>query len=412
MNLATADTVILYDSDWNPQNDLQAQARAHRIGQKRQVNIYRLVTAKSVEEEILERAKRKMVLDKLVIQTMDMDAQGRTKVRMGGPDLNAKELDAILKFGAEDLFKEADDDRQPEEMDIDEILRRAETHEGGGPAGASEELLQQFKTVDIAIEEEPEVAVKSWEDILPAAEIETAKRLDEEASRPEALKPRARTQIAAFAPDEPDSAPAPKRKKSKGGGGNREKKGGDGLSVSTVRRLINAMRKFGNVSTHLKEIMGSMGEDAPGEADVMALASRLERACEKALAEKQGPAMFEGIQVNAKELLKRRDDMSLLVHRVNMASSFRLPFVVHKPTWDIEWSPQQDAKLLQGVLRHGFGQWAVIRADDTLGLGSILPEDKTRKPQGNHLDTRLEMLLKKLRSSESNVLEASAGIEG
>merc|ERR1739838_1249153 len=57
INLATADTVIIFDSDWNPQNDLQAQARAHRIGQKEQVNVYRLVTKNSVEEEIIERAK-------------------------------------------------------------------------------------------------------------------------------------------------------------------------------------------------------------------------------------------------------------------------------------------------------------------------------------------------------------------
>ncbi|VDK67509.1 unnamed protein product [Anisakis simplex] len=68
INLATADTVIIFDSDWNPQNDLQAMSRAHRIGQKKQVNIYRLVTKASVEEEIVERAKRKLVLDHLVIQ--------------------------------------------------------------------------------------------------------------------------------------------------------------------------------------------------------------------------------------------------------------------------------------------------------------------------------------------------------
>ena len=43
MNLATADTVVIFDSDWNPQNDLQAQARAHRIGQKKQVKKTRLV---------------------------------------------------------------------------------------------------------------------------------------------------------------------------------------------------------------------------------------------------------------------------------------------------------------------------------------------------------------------------------
>ena len=48
VNLSTADTVVIYDSDWNPQNDIQAVARAHRIGQKNAVNIYRLVTKGTV----------------------------------------------------------------------------------------------------------------------------------------------------------------------------------------------------------------------------------------------------------------------------------------------------------------------------------------------------------------------------
>lgn len=55
-------------SDWNPQNDLQAEARAHRIGQTKTVQIYRLVTKDSIEQTILERAKAKMVLDTLVVQ--------------------------------------------------------------------------------------------------------------------------------------------------------------------------------------------------------------------------------------------------------------------------------------------------------------------------------------------------------
>ena len=76
INLATADTVVIFDSDWNPKNDLQAIARAHRIGQKDAVNIYRFVVKDSVEENILERAKQKMVLDHLIIQRMD--ASGRT----------------------------------------------------------------------------------------------------------------------------------------------------------------------------------------------------------------------------------------------------------------------------------------------------------------------------------------------
>merc|ERR1719421_2582788 len=59
INLATADTVILYDSDWNPQSDLQAEDRAHRIGQKRPVHVYRLVTDSSIEEKVVERAQQK-----------------------------------------------------------------------------------------------------------------------------------------------------------------------------------------------------------------------------------------------------------------------------------------------------------------------------------------------------------------
>ncbi|EPS45307.1 hypothetical protein H072_718 [Dactylellina haptotyla CBS 200.50] len=68
INLTSADTVILYDSDWNPQQDLQAQDRAHRIGQTRPVVIYRLATAATVEQTLLEKADAKRRLEKLVIQ--------------------------------------------------------------------------------------------------------------------------------------------------------------------------------------------------------------------------------------------------------------------------------------------------------------------------------------------------------
>ena len=68
INLQTADTVILYDSDWNPQADLQAQDRAHRIGQKKPVQIFRLVTEDSVEVKVVERAQQKLKLDAMVVQ--------------------------------------------------------------------------------------------------------------------------------------------------------------------------------------------------------------------------------------------------------------------------------------------------------------------------------------------------------
>lgn len=60
LNMQVADTVIIFDSDWNPQMDQQAEDRAHRIGQKKEVRVFMLVSVKSIEEEILERAKQKM----------------------------------------------------------------------------------------------------------------------------------------------------------------------------------------------------------------------------------------------------------------------------------------------------------------------------------------------------------------
>lgn len=59
INLTAADTVIFYDSDWNPTNDQQAMDRAHRVGQTKQVTVYRLVTKGTIEDRILQRARQK-----------------------------------------------------------------------------------------------------------------------------------------------------------------------------------------------------------------------------------------------------------------------------------------------------------------------------------------------------------------
>jgi ATP-dependent helicase STH1/SNF2 len=81
LNLQTADTVIIFDSDWNPHQDLQAQDRAHRIGQTKQVRIYRLVTTDSVEEYILEKAQFKLSLDGKVIQAGRFDHKSTNEER-------------------------------------------------------------------------------------------------------------------------------------------------------------------------------------------------------------------------------------------------------------------------------------------------------------------------------------------
>ena len=78
INLMTANIVIIYDSDWNPQNDLQAMDRAHRIGQKKQVIVYRLIAQDTVDERITQRAEIKKRLDSVVIQQGRLVEQSKT----------------------------------------------------------------------------------------------------------------------------------------------------------------------------------------------------------------------------------------------------------------------------------------------------------------------------------------------
>ncbi|GLE01327.1 hypothetical protein PINS_up010157 [Pythium insidiosum] len=128
LNLTAADTVVIFDSDWNPQNDLQAQARAHRIGQTHSVKIYRLITRKTYEMHMFHKASLKLGLDKAVLTHMrreNEDAGGGNKKRSSKAQ-EAKEIDELLKRGAYDVFR--DDDSAAEQFcaaDIDAILQRS-----------------------------------------------------------------------------------------------------------------------------------------------------------------------------------------------------------------------------------------------------------------------------------------------
>jgi len=81
LNLQTADTVIIFDSDWNPQMDLQAQDRAHRIGQKSEVRVYRLICQNSIEEYILDKARFKLDIDAKIIKAGMYDLKSSAQDR-------------------------------------------------------------------------------------------------------------------------------------------------------------------------------------------------------------------------------------------------------------------------------------------------------------------------------------------
>ena len=118
INLTSADIVVLYDSDWNPQADLQAMDRAHRIGQKKQVKVFRFITEHAIEEKVLERAAQKLRLDQLVIQ------QGRAQ-QQAKQAANKDELLGMIQHGAEKVFESKGSVGDID--DIDEILARGES---------------------------------------------------------------------------------------------------------------------------------------------------------------------------------------------------------------------------------------------------------------------------------------------
>lgn len=113
INLQTADICILYDSDWNPQQDLQAQDRCHRLGQKKPVSVYRLVSENTIEEKIVERAQQKLKLDAMVVQ------QGRLKDK---DKVTKEEIMAAVRFGADKVFRSEESTITDEDIDV--ILER------------------------------------------------------------------------------------------------------------------------------------------------------------------------------------------------------------------------------------------------------------------------------------------------
>lgn len=308
INLATADTVIIFDSDWNPQNDLQAQARAHRIGQKNQVNIYRLVTKGSVEENIIERAKNKMVLDHLVIKRMDSSGHAAIRNTMNlhnneNKIFNKDDLGAIIKFGSVHLFKETDTKNGDEEpqCDIDEILKRAETREDEVPQTLGSELLSSFKMASFNFKEEDvQVASvdeeKEWSEIIPESErlkFEHDEREREEMEMMMLPRSRNKSKISGNQSDsgddyDPDvkNADSPvsddsdlERPKRRGRPKSLYKKLIKGFSEQEVRRFIKSYKKFPMPLNRLESIAIDAELQEKPLPDLQSLATELEQNC-------------------------------------------------------------------------------------------------------------------------------------
>uniref|UniRef100_V5ENK5 Uncharacterized protein n=1 Tax=Kalmanozyma brasiliensis (strain GHG001) TaxID=1365824 RepID=V5ENK5_KALBG len=219
INLATADTVIIMDPDWNPHVDMQAIARAHRIGQTKKLLVFTLMCKATAEEKIIEAAKRKMMLDHLIVQNLDKE------------DERPDELESILKFGAQALFaeggtEESERDVRYTDEDLDSLLRRREDaveeddklnddarDENGEPKGTFSYArvweIDQPAAEPSAVAPTTVVDDDFWADLLHKHRDEAAKRAEEARER-EAQEKRAtrRDRIKAMLQDD-EAAEAP-----------------------------------------------------------------------------------------------------------------------------------------------------------------------------------------------------------
>uniref|UniRef100_A0A671S5C9 SWI/SNF related, matrix associated, actin dependent regulator of chromatin, subfamily a, member 4 n=1 Tax=Sinocyclocheilus anshuiensis TaxID=1608454 RepID=A0A671S5C9_9TELE len=128
LNLQTADTVIIFDSDWNPHQDLQAQDRAHRIGQQNEVRVLRLCTVNSVEEKILAAAKYKLNVDQKVIQAgmFDQKSSGHERKAFLQAILEHEEQDEVRTPIYDRQFQCPEEDEVPDDETVNQMIARSE----------------------------------------------------------------------------------------------------------------------------------------------------------------------------------------------------------------------------------------------------------------------------------------------
>jgi chromodomain-helicase-DNA-binding protein 7 len=176
INLTAADTVLIFDSDWNPQNDIQAQARAHRIGQTKPVKVYRLLTRKTYEMQMFQSASLKLGLDYAIMHNTGKNAHALispTKQISKKPlpneslSLSNKEIEGLLKYGAYDMFREEKEGISDQastnfnNSDIDSILARSTVivHDSNNVSSNPGKKLPNFSTASFVANDEQTVDI-------------------------------------------------------------------------------------------------------------------------------------------------------------------------------------------------------------------------------------------------------------
>ncbi|KAI6135660.1 SNF2 family N-terminal domain-containing protein [Pisolithus thermaeus] len=464
INLETADTVIIFDSDWNPQNDLQAMARAHRIGQKSHVSVYRFVSKDTMEEDILERAKKKMVLEYAIINQMDtsqahLSSKGdRPKDSVKSDHLSKDELTAVLKYGAQKMFDKDDlqQNKKLDDMDLDDVLNRAEDHEtmaAGGDGGTSlggEGFLAQFASVSDVKND------MNWEDIIPLEERQKFEKEEDQRKAEELVAQELRDRKRSHAPvsyegmdvDHPAPSAAPKKLKTPGAQRKSASQKAMELKERDVRVLIRSLQRWGDIRQRYDIIVREAKLADKHKAMIIDVADEIIDLCSRAVEENNqqkrsrmaaGEALTNAQKskavlvtyrnvgnINAETVLSRYRDLRVLNNILADLSpeelyNWAIPIDNIRPVlnWSGRWGSQEDSMLLVGAHLYGFGNWEAMAKDERLGLeGKFFleegkkGEDSSSRPIPNaiHLVRRGDFLLgllreydEKFRSYESSL---------
>ncbi|KYK58217.1 chromo domain-containing protein 1 [Drechmeria coniospora] len=470
INLMTADTVIIFDSDWNPQADLQAMARAHRIGQKRPVNIYRLVSKETVEEEVLERARNKLLLEYLTIQagvTEDGQAEfqeqlNKKGLKTDGPS-SSEDIQMVLKMRSSKMFEQSGNQERLEQLDIDSILENAEVTKtkvddkinlsSGGIDWDNFMQITDVKVDDMNLD---------WDQIIPADKVaemkaEEEKRKHEEYVAKLAAENAPRRATIKSRTKENDRADRLKKRQREQEQEEEEQRAlladpKRPLDDKEQRNLIKAYFRFGSMDDRGDDIIqeAKLAERDPTFVksvldDFIAAAkhamedndARLaeeERKSGKALTKKDKKAVLIDFgqlkKVNAETAIERPQQLQILRQAIRSQQdwrSFRLADAMKGANYSCPWGAKEDAMLLVGIDRHGFGAWAQIRDDQELDMSEKLfleehrvgkreertkANDKLKAPGAVHLVRRSEYLLSVLQSKHSGNRPAHKAADG
>jgi helicase SWR1 len=154
INLTGADTVFFYDSDWNPSMDRQCMDRAHRIGQTREVHIYRFVSTHTVEENMLKKANQKRMLDKVVIQEGEFttDFFGKMDWRDVIEPVSGTEVEAVRNksgvLNGDDTIDQSGSGAKIEDIEIDDEATAMNTETLRPRVGEDRELARALAEVE------------------------------------------------------------------------------------------------------------------------------------------------------------------------------------------------------------------------------------------------------------------------